>query len=138
MLHIIICNDQTKDINNTNRIILLLPTINFEVLFLIGYVLSFTNLAVAMITIITKKMIISENIQPAAMVLINVRRLFSLEVSEEIIRIINKNFKQLFIVWTKNEVITMISLYNDFTWHCNGTKIVCYDCSIIFDLTCQD
>ena len=136
MLHIIIlCNDRTKDINNTNRIILLLPTINFEVLFLIGYVLSFTNLAVAMIMIITKKMIISENIQPAAMVLINVRRLFSLEVSEEII---NKNFIQLFIVWTKNEVITMISLYNDCTWHCNGTKIVCYDCSIIFDLTCQD
>ena len=67
--------------------------------------------------IITITMIINENIQPAAIVLINVRRLFSLEVSEE----------------TKHEMITMFfSLYNDFTWHCNGTKIVCYHCNIIF------
>ena len=79
--------------------------------------------------IITITMIINENIQPAATVLINVRRLFLLEISEKIIII--KNIP-LFIIWTKHEVITMISLYNDFTWYCNGTKIVCYDCSIIF------
>ena len=83
-----------KNINNNNKIIYNFITYRFEVLFLghVSLVFSFTNFAVVMIMIVTITMIINENIQPAAMVLINVRRLFLLEVSEKIIIIININF----------------------------------------------